>query len=129
MKEPISFPMARNSDPETSHLAAETHQQKLSKRREQVLFLVWANNGLTAAELARVLVEENIKDKGNSLHSLVETPHKRLPELEKLDLVIKSSEPRKCTESGYLAHTWWLTGKGQRMITNTLNRQVTHVFN
>ncbi len=97
------FPMARRTDPVTSHLAAAIHTiDKLSERRQQVYYLVLANPRSTSGELSR-LMHKQYPDL--SIRTAVETPHKRLPELEKLGL-IERSETRKCKDSNYQAITW-----------------------
>ena len=96
------FPMARSSDPATSHEGAVQHREKLSERREQVLQLVVNHPGATQGELARQM----LKRYNLPINVCAATPHKRLPELEKLGLV-KRGEPRKCRDSGYNNATWW----------------------
>lgn len=97
------FPMARVTDPTTSHQAAEQHEEKLSERRAQVLELVRDYPGSTQGELAL-----RFHTRWPALGILVAaaTPHKRLPELEKLGRVRRGPE-RFCKDSGYLSATWF----------------------
>lgn len=97
------FAMARVTDPPTSHQAAKQHEEKLSERRAQVLELVRAYPGETQGELAL-----RFHTRWPALGILVAaaTPHKRLPELEKMGLVRRGPE-RLCRDSQYLAATWW----------------------
>ena len=97
------FPMARASDPATSHIAAAQHKEKLSERRAQVLMLVEWFPGRTSGELSRKMLE---RFPGLPMRTCAETPHKRLPELEKMGMVIRGT-PRDCADSGHLCETWW----------------------
>lgn len=103
----IVFPMAKKSDPDTSHLAASQHLAALSKRRAQVLNLVTAFPGRTSGELSAIAYSD--KSWGMyGIRTAAETPHKRLPELEKLGLVLRG-RTRMCKDSNYAAATWWPT--------------------
>ena len=98
--------MARAQDPNTSHAAALTHTgTKLSERRKQVYDLVGAHPGKTSGELGRLMFAAH---PDLPMRVSAETPHKRLPELEKLGL-IERGERRKCSDSGYECETWNLT--------------------
>ena len=101
----LVFPMARARDPETSHQAAARHEKKLSLRRAEVLLLVAESPGLTSGELSRRMFERHPH---LSIRRCAETPHKRLPELERLGLV-RRGQPRECIDSRYKAVTWWPT--------------------
>lgn len=105
------FPMARVSDPATSHDAAEKQVKKLSDRRKMVFDFVQAYPGRTHGELAAKLYKETYN---LGIIACVETPHKRLPELEKLGLV-RRGRVRKCGETGHSAATWWLEPKQERL--------------
>jgi len=97
------FPMARRTDPGTSHLAAKIHTiDKLSERRKQVYYLVLGHPGSTSGELSRFMHKEY---PDLPIRTAVETPHKRLPELEKLGLIERSAV-KKCSDSGYQSLTW-----------------------
>lgn len=101
----IHFPMARNTDPKTSHDAAEHHRQtNLGKRRNQTLDLVKSSQGNTAGEYGRQFFETHPE---LPIRVAAQTPQKRLPELEKLGLV-RRGEPRICRDSGRNCATWWL---------------------
>ena len=108
------FPMARNTDPKTSHDAAEQHAPKLSERRKQTLILVFNYPARTSGELARLFYQRY----GDTipLRVCAETAHKRLPELEKLGLVERGKE-RICSDSGYKSVTWYTTLEGVRLIS------------
>jgi hypothetical protein len=97
------FSMARASDPSTSHAAAVEHRaDKLSERRAQVYQVVRLFPGSTQGELARRMYQQF----GNlPIATCCATPHKRLPELEKLGLVKRGKE-RVCEDSGYMSATW-----------------------
>lgn len=105
----IDAPMARTSDPFTSKLAAAqyTASGKLGKRQAQVLRLVVLYDGRTSGELSRYFYHKY----SGSIKCAAETPHKRLPELERQGLVYKG-EPRKCSDSGYMAAVWHPTAEG-----------------
>ena len=94
--------LSRNSDPLTSHLAADRYESKLPERQQQVLGLVANYPGKTAGELARKMIETYTK---LPVHIAAATPHKRLPELERRNLVMRCPA-RKCGDSGELAATW-----------------------
>jgi hypothetical protein len=102
------FPMARKSDPETSHLAAEQHVHKLSNRRWQVYTLVHQHPGRTSGELSRLFFDNH----DVSIRTAAETPHKRLPELESLGYVVRG-ERRRCADSGYQAYVWFVQQRQQ----------------
>ena len=98
----INYRPARRTDPVSSHLGARN--EKLSRRRQQVLDLVKANRGSTSGELSRNMLQRH---PDLPIRTCAETPHKRLPELESLGLV-KRGTMRKCKDSGNQALTWWL---------------------
>lgn len=106
----ITYPMARRSDPDTSHEAAKKHQPKLSKRRQQVLSLVRQHPGLTSGELAHKFFHTY----DVPIRTAAETPHKRLPELESLGYVTRGDK-RECGDSHYPAHTWWPQTEQRRL--------------
>ena len=89
-------PIARRSDPGTSHDAAEA--MTASGRREgqqlEILALVRRHPKKTSAELA---------DLSPTLDRYQVA--RRLPELEHGGLVVKRNS-RKCSITGYEAHTW-----------------------
>lgn len=115
--EQMVFPMARNSDPMTSHQAAEAHVPKLSERRRQTLSCVADFEGMTSGELARAFYHKYGKKRerpeGLPIRTCVETPHKRLPELEALGLVFRSGGDRHCKDSGQPALEWYTTIAGR----------------
>ena len=89
---------------DTSYQAWVQHQPKVSERRGQVLWIVQENPGLTSGEMARSFHQAFPT---LSIRVAVETPHKRLPELEKMGMVVRGAQ-RICRDSGYLGDTWWL---------------------
>lgn len=105
-----SFPTARDSDPETSHQGMEGYN--LTERRLQVLSLLSEYPGTTSGELAGYFYK---KHPGLGIRCAAETPHKRLPELEIMDLVVRC-EPRRCRDSGKPAATWVLSGRGMEVL-------------
>jgi len=104
LEEPVKvFPMARRTDPLTSHIAALRHVAgELSTRRAQVYDVVARYPDKTSNELG-VLMMKAFPEL--SVRAASASPQKRLPELEKLGLIVRG-EARECTDSGYLAHTW-----------------------
>lgn len=93
----LEQPVARRTDPETSHQAARAITQS-GKREGQllaVIALVRQYPGKTSLELARC---------GHTLDRYQLA--RRLPELEKAGKVRKGS-PKKCGVSEQQAHTWW----------------------
>lgn len=91
-----SMPIARESDPETSHLAAEevTTSGRRAVQQHAVLAAVMAHPGLTSRELAQAA--------GMDRYVVA----RRLPELEAAKRVRKG-EARECRVSKRLAVTWW----------------------
>lgn len=122
-QESLSFgdgdaPIARTSDPDTSHRAGERHT-KLGKRAErarQVLDLLHHNPDRTAGELSVLFWREN---KRLGIRVAAATPHKRLPDLEKKGLVTRVAE-RKCEDSGEECTVWRVTESGVEELTNDL---------
>ena len=99
-----SPPIARNTDPQTSHKAAERHTLgKRAIRQQQVFDLVSSYPGKTSGELSRLMVQSYPE---LPIRSAVESPHKRLSDLEEKGLVVRGRE-RKCSDSGFQAITWW----------------------
>jgi len=97
------FPMAKSTDPATSHIGALRHvASALSRRRRQVYDVTVKFPDETSNELG-LRMTQTFPDL--ELRAASASPQKRLPELEKLGLV-ERGEPRKCRSSGYLAHTW-----------------------
>jgi hypothetical protein len=78
----LDYPLARNTDPVTSHLAERELRRvgEHSRQKSWVLSLVWSRPGSTARELAE------LTDDFATNHPIV---WRRLPDLEKEGLVIK----------------------------------------
>lgn len=90
----VQTPAARNSDPLTSHMAAQhmNHTGARAKQQQEVLAAVRKHPGMTSSELAQAT--------GVDRYMLA----RRLPELA--PAVVKG-EARKCQVSGRQAVTWW----------------------
>jgi hypothetical protein len=88
--------MARESDPDTSHEAAQhvTASGAAAHQRQRVLALVRAQPGLTSDELAV------------AAGMLRQVPARRLPELERLGLV-RRGQVRPSRVTGRNGLTWW----------------------
>lgn len=91
-----SMPIARETDPETSHFAAEevTASGRRATQQHSVLAAVRANPGRTSLELAEVMRSDRYM------------VARRLPELEAAGLVWKGPA-RKCVVGNRMAVTWW----------------------
>jgi predicted transcriptional regulator len=87
-------PLARNTDPVESHLAARDIKPKLAAIHRWVLDLVRQHPGLTAAELAQAVGVGDVRK-----------INRRLPELELMGLVRRLAQ-RACSVSGKLARPW-----------------------
>jgi hypothetical protein len=104
-------PIARNTDPETSHRAE--YQYTLTNRairQRQVLYLVSEYPERTNGEYARLMLKVF---KHLPIKTCCESPHKRLSDLKEKGLIWVTGE-RKCRDSGYECSTWALTKKGRR---------------
>lgn len=99
----MQTPAARNSDPITSHMAADYIQESGIKAAQQniALMTVHLHPGHTSNELTRYC--------GLDRYQL----GKRLPELRKAGFLVNGKE-RKCTVSGRLAITWYTTEEIER---------------
>lgn len=91
--------MARAADPDTSHSAARgvTESGTAATQRERVLTVVNTRPGLTSDEIAEEL--------GVSRY----LPARRLPELERQDLVLRG-KARPSRVTGRPGITWWPAG-------------------
>jgi DNA-binding HxlR family transcriptional regulator len=107
-------PVSRNQDPETSH-QAELELTVLGKRAvrcRQVLRLIADNNGSTTGELARYM---HHKHPELPIACSVESPHKRVSDLEEKGLV-RRGESRVCLDSGRERIAWYVTDLGVKEI-------------
>ena len=97
-KERLATPLARRTDPPTSHAAAQSAVQSglISRQCRECLEVVRMHPGLTSAELGDV---SNMGSKARWIFA------RRLPDLEKAGLVRKD-EARVCTINGTKAVTW-----------------------
>ncbi len=86
-------PVARNSDPETSHEAAASMVNEAEAQRRQILYHLRTKGPRTADELDEEL---NLRDTSAG---------RRLPELEVVFLARPTEEKRK-TRSGRRARIW-----------------------
>lgn len=93
----VATPAARNSDPVTSHLAAEeiTASGVRFSQQRQVADAVRRHPGHTSQELAELT--------GLERYMLA----RRLSECETAGTV-KRGEPKRCSVTGRQALTWWL---------------------
>lgn len=102
-------PIARNTDPATSHQAADRYNRsKRGERQRQVLLIVDKYPELTNGEYARRMLEHYPQ---LPVKIAVETPHKRLSDLQSKGWVVVTGE-RKCSDSGYNCQTWKITALG-----------------
>ena len=87
--------LARNTDPTTSHQAAEEVEAsgRAASQRHLCLLEVWKKPGRTAAEIAEAA--------GLDRH----VPSRRLPELRQAGQV-KNGEERVCAVTGNPSMTW-----------------------
>jgi hypothetical protein len=95
----VETPAARNTDPETSHEAAEaiTASGVRHRQAKDVARAVRFYPGRTSAEIAALLMMQR------------HIPARRLPELE-TGGVVERGPKRKCTVAGTNAITWWPRG-------------------
>lgn len=96
LREPAPPPIARNTDPGTSHAAAREHTEsgKRSDHANQILAVVRNHPGLTYREAASHLpVLEPVE------------VQRRLADLASIGLV-ERGEHRACNVSGRMAQTW-----------------------
>jgi len=97
--------LSRNTDPETSHLAEEVLKRsgRQAERLKMVFALVKKNPGRTSSELGYLMAQAH-----PDLPALTcyDSPHKRLPDLEKLKLVRKG-DTKTCPVTKRTCLTWW----------------------
>ena len=86
-------PRARQSDPATSHAAAESMQGEASEHHELILAVLNDHEGLTATEIG-------CRCKLSSVQVA-----RRMKELERLGLAETTGETRR-TQSGRMARVW-----------------------
>ena len=96
-------PLARNTDPATSHLAAaEIHGEgKLAGLRRRAFQLVQDHPGKIARELSVIAGDNDAR-----------TINRRLGEVEKLGLIYRGVE-RRCKITGRLCATWFPSTGGK----------------
>ena len=88
------FDLSRQSDPETSRLAAAKAAAASACQREACRMFVRAVPGLTAAEIAvKIGLERHV-------------PSRRLPELRAAGEIM-TGESRICAVTGNMSLTWW----------------------
>jgi hypothetical protein len=96
--------LARTTDPESSHLAAEhVVSGRAASQRAAVLVAVEEHPGLTSFELAA--------------HCRLDRWQiaRRLPEIERLTRLVRRGHKRVCSVSGMQALTWWPAREPQQM--------------
>lgn len=91
-------PVARNSDPGTSHEAARRIRPARATQQREILAGCQAHPGHTSAELAAILGMDRY------------TVARRLPELRSARLVA-NGDARICTATGSRAMIWLPTGR------------------
>ena len=87
---------ARNTDPDTSHMAAESIQATIGARMTEVLAFIRRHPHKTARELEHLATGEITP---------VDTVHKRISDLASKGL-IRSTSRRSCSITGRQAHVW-----------------------
>lgn len=90
-------PLARSSDPITSHLAAKegVESGRIGRNMEMALMALRRNPGVTSAELSEFRLAPSRQESA-----------RRLPDLEKRGLAEKGVS-RTCKVTGRLCVTWW----------------------
>ena len=94
-------PLARNTDPATSHLAAHEMGVDLAGLRRRVYKLVQDHPGKIARELSVIAGDNDAR-----------TINRRLGEVEKLGLIYRGVE-RRCKITGRLCATWFPSTGGK----------------
>ena len=110
-------PASRNTDPATSHQAEKqfTILGQRATRCRQVLGLICINPGATTGELARLM---HLAYPDMPIASAVESPHKRVKDLESKGLVRRYGA-RVCRDTGRERLTWHATQLGQEVNLET----------
>lgn len=98
----IRTPAARNTDPESSHIAADriTSSGKRETHQRQILDLLRRCDGRTSAELAALAQREGM------VHLDRHEVARRLPELATAGAVRRGAQVT-CRENGTKATSWW----------------------
>ena len=105
------LPASRKNDPVTSHKSeAAISLGPRAVRSRQVLELVAKYPNCTTGELARFMHHDHPE---LPIASAVESPHKRVSDLEAIGLVDRGGI-RKCSDTGRERLTWSITRKGER---------------
>ena len=99
----FDFAKARNTDPVSSHIAADDVTPKLSKRRRAVLVALKENDGVSAKQLGAIMAQSYIQ--------AYEWPHKRIGELVEMGFV------ERHLETGEKEMLCWITVKGLEYLT------------
>lgn len=104
-------PGYRSTDPDSSKSADSEHRRlgKRATRSAQVLGLISRHPGSTCGELSRYMHDEW---PDLPISTAVETPHKRVTNLEELGL-IRRGDSRECMDSGRVRITWYATKAGE----------------
>ena len=89
----------RNSDPQSSRIAAENNQGTIKTHRELFYDLLQKHEGMTSAELGILLEGDRYYWRG--------VASRRLPDLFNEGLA-KQGETRKCTVTNQLCVTWYI---------------------
>ena len=109
-------PIARSSDPITSHkAAAEFTASGRSEQCLQVLKLLSRYSNCTAKELSVYMWRDT--DFRVAFHTAADAPRKRLNDLKNAGFA-ETGDGRKCTQGGKKAQTWHITPAGIRELEN-----------
>lgn len=106
----LENPIARDDDPDTSHLAADkiTKDGSRGERAQQILSIVCMLPGSTGGEIGAGMYS-TFPEIG--MKSAVTSPSKRLADLEEAGLV-RRGDRRPCTDTKMTCITWYATDKG-----------------
>lgn len=107
--------LARRTDPETSHKAAEDIAPKLSERRREVLELVARFPGFTANELGLEFFKRYHQPGVRGSKPCLNAPSQRMNELESSGYV-HSPYQRRCRDSGGMCEVWHITRLGREAL-------------
>ena len=97
----LAAPIARATDPATSHIAAERKTHSGSRRRDADLLLavIRENPGHTSSELAQLLIATGI-----NWHRASQIASKRISDLAPFE--IYDTGKRRCEITGHQARCW-----------------------
>jgi hypothetical protein len=102
-------PLARGSDPVTSHIAADRLKESGKWSTQKGRVLAWMRENRMLEPPGDLSANEMSRESGIP-HPVC---HKRLPDLE-YDGLVKKCRKRTCRVTGELAYTWVLTTPEER---------------